>query len=163
MTMKAGENNDLTEKSQESAVETFDENVLVISAARNVVVLPYSVKKLQKILRDEPECSGLHELIAKKYTVPLSRYKHGCISRFRETFALVLERSKGSALKAFGLAAEMFFTRFLHPAIITACKKTEWLEVYLDCLDRNELDEFPFFEIRYEPKPKKSKRKSTSE
>lgn len=121
------------------------------------------MKEPIETLRGECECTKLRELIEKNYTVPLSRYKHGCISRFREAFVLVREREKGSVFAAFDLAIELFFTKYLHPAIITACKRLDWLDVYLDCLDKNELDEFPFFKIRYESNNLKGKRKSIAE
>lgn len=121
------------------------------------------MKEAIETLRGECERAKLRELIEKNYTVPLSRYKHGCISRFREAFVLVREREKGSVFAAFDLAIELFFTKYLHPAIITACKRLDWLDVYLDCLDKNELDEFPFFKIRYESNNLKGKRKSIAE
>lgn len=160
--MKKGEEtrNEAGGEEAQTAAESFDDNVLVISEVRNAVVLPYSVQKLQRILPDEPECADLRALIEKRYTVPLSRYKHGCVSRWKEAYALVREREKGSVAEAIDLASELFFKRFLHPAVITACKNLDWLDVYLDCLDKNELDEFPFFRIRYELRAPKNKRKT---
>ena len=136
----------------------FDDNVLVISQTRSKVILPYKTEELRELLKGgETECESLSELIERNYTLPLSRYKHGCISRAREAYALVREREKGSVWDALDLATEMFFTRFLHPAVITACKNLDQLDVYLDCLDKNEPDDFPFFRIRYEKEPPKSK------
>lgn len=138
-----------------------ENNVLVISQARNKVVLPYVTEDLKKELDEgKTECGSLRELIAKKYTVPLSRYKHQYIARFKEAYDLIRERENGSVFDALDLATELFFMRFLHPAIITACKSLDWLDIYLDCLDKNELEDFPFFAIRYEMKPKKTRRKS---
>lgn len=161
--MKAKGKDETTDEQNAPQVERLEDNVLVISETRKAVVLPYSEKELQKTLRDRPEYADLRELIEKEYTVPLSRYKFGCIARYKEAFVLVRKREKGSVLSAFGLALEMFFTRLLHPAIITACKNRDWLDVYLDCLNKNELDDFPFFEIRYESKCSKTKRKSTAD
>lgn len=148
---------------QEHKTETdFEDDVLIISQTRNRVVLPYTAAELQKVLESgETDCKTACELIEKKYTVPLSHYKHACISRFREAFALVRDREKGSVLDALDLAFEMLFVRFLHPAIITACKRLDWLDVYLDCLDKNELDDFPFFRICYELNPEKTKRRTS--
>lgn len=137
----------------------LEDNVLVVSQTRNSVVLPYTREELQETLsRGETDCKNLRELIEKKFTLPLSRFKRPCIARFKEAFALVREREKGSVWDAIDLATELFFMRFLHPAIITACKNLDWLDVYLDCLDRNELDDFPFFAIRYETAPPKKRR-----
>ena len=38
----------------------------------------------------------------------------------------------------------------LHPAIITACKNLNELDIYIACLEDNTLDEFEFFDIKYE-------------
>lgn len=158
--MRTKQQTEIKPKMRSPAIEEFEENVLLISEIRGAVILPYSTKKEQKLLPVELACEDMRELIEKKFTVPLSRYKHGCISRFKETIALVRDRGKGSVWKAFFLASELFFKRLLHPAIITACKNIDWLYVYLDCLDRNELDEFPFFGIRYELNRPKNKRKT---
>lgn len=141
--------------------EQYENNVLVISQVRNKVILPYTTEALQKE-SDEGKtgCESMRELIDKKYTVSLSRYKLQCIARFKEAYRLIRIREKGSVFDALGLATELFFVRLLHPAIITACKSLDWLDIYLDCLDKNELEDFPFFRIEYELKPKKSKRKS---
>lgn len=160
--MKSGKNYEATDKLQTTFDGPLEENVLVISAARNKVILPYSLKELQKSLHGESGCADLRQLIEKNYTVPLSRYKHGCISRFKEVFILVRVREKESVFKALDLAYELFFKKYLHPAIITACKCRDWLDVYLDCLDKNELDDFPFFGIRYEPNVPQKNHKFTA-
>ena len=43
--------------------------------------------------------------------------------------------------------------RFLHPAIISACRSLDELDVYLDCLEKNEVDDFKIFKIEYELHP----------
>ena len=47
----------------------------------------------------------------------------------------------------------MMKKRFLHPAIISACRSLKDLDVYLDCLDKNEIDDFKVFKIKYEVYP----------
>ena len=47
----------------------------------------------------------------------------------------------------------MMKKRYLHPAIITACRNLDELDVYLDCLEKNELDDFKIFKIKYELHP----------
>jgi hypothetical protein len=42
----------------------------------------------------------------------------------------------------------------LHPAIITACKSIDELDIYLSCLEDNQLDDFKIFDIKYEILPK---------
>ena len=47
----------------------------------------------------------------------------------------------------------MMFRHDLNPTIIAACKTQEQLEHYLSCLERNSLEEFKDFEIRFELNP----------
>ena len=42
----------------------------------------------------------------------------------------------------------------MYPAIITACKSLNELDIYLDCLQENELSDFDCFEIKFELAPK---------
>lgn len=43
----------------------------------------------------------------------------------------------------------------LHPAIITACKDHFELDMYLKCLNNNELDKFQLFDIQFKVRPSK--------
>ena len=79
-----------------------------------------------------------------------SKYKFSAIARFREAYRLVRDRENGSKIKALELACELFLNYNLHPAIITACKTLDQLDVYLACLEDNTLDEFEFFDVKYE-------------
>ena len=45
------------------------------------------------------------------------------------------------------------FESNLHPAIISACKTLEELDIYLDCLEDNELEKFSCFKIIYKSLP----------
>ena len=130
------------------------ENTLIISETNGIVSLPYKVDDLKKILKKEHEkYSSFTEIIQDLYTKPLSYYKHPAISRFKEAYKLVTERDNGSKKEAFKLATELFSNYNLHPAIITACKDLNELDVYLACLELNELEDFHFFNIVYEALP----------
>ena len=67
--------------------------------------------------------------------------------------SLINRKEKGSKLKAIGLGVELFFNYNLHPAIITACKSLNELDIYLACLEDNTLDDFQFFDVKYEIPP----------
>ena len=45
------------------------------------------------------------------------------------------------------------FNYKLNPIIISACRNLDELDIYLDCLEENELDDFTCFEIRFEVSP----------
>lgn len=137
-----------------------DNDILFISEIQNKVILPYKVSELKKLLAsDENNYNDIEEIIEEKYTVPLIHYKKASISRYRETFVLMREKEKASLLDSLDLALELMRNRYVHPAIITACRNLDQLDIYLDCLETNELDDFPFFKIKYELYPMKVKTK----
>lgn len=126
------------------------ENTLVISSSQGKVVLPYKLKNIEKILRKNKNYTTCEDVINSLYTKPINYYKFSSIARFKEAYKLVKEKEKGSVLKAFSLAIELFGNYNLHPAIITACNSLDELDIYLACLDENKLSDFNFFDIKYE-------------
>lgn len=135
------------------------ENTLTISETSGLVTLPYKISDLKKILRAEPEkYSSLSDVILSKYTVPIKNYKMSAVARFKEAYKLMIEKEKSSKKDACNLALELFSNYNLHPAIITACKNLNELDVYLSCLEFNELEDFHFFKIVYEVPPSKVKK-----
>lgn len=140
-----------------------DNNTLLISEIQNKVIFPYRVSELREILlRNENEYSDLQTIIDEMYTAPLTQYKNASISRFRETYTLMRQKEKVSLFDSLDLALELMINRYVHPAIITACRNLDQLDIYLDCLETNELDDFPFFNIQYELYPMKVKSKKTN-
>lgn len=134
--------------------EFFVENTLIISDIKGKVFLPYKLEKIKEILLNEKDkYTSIQDVIDKKYTVPLKNYKISTISRFREAYKLVTQKEQGSLIKAFSLASELFFYYNLHPAIITACNSLDELDIYLACLEDNTLNDFKFFNIKYEFAP----------
>ena len=51
----------------------------------------------------------------------------------------------------------------LNPIVIAACRNLDELDIYLDCLENNELYDFKCFEIKFEVMPKiiKNRKKDT--
>ena len=132
----------------------FIENTLVISEVQKRVILPYNINTVKDILLNDPQgYSSLQGVINKIYTRSIDYYRFSAISRFKEAYKLVREREKSSKVKALGLAFELFLNYNLHPAIITACKSLDELDVYLACLEDNTLEDFQFFDIKYEIPP----------
>ena len=142
-------------KSEEENSDLQDNNVLIISKKRNKVFLPYRVSDLDKILRTSRHYKSYSEIINDQFIVPLSRYKNPALSRFRETYNLMRRKEKASVVDSLDMALDLTFNGNLNPAIITACKNLEQLELYLDCLELNELNKFEYFEIKYEVLPTK--------
>ena len=62
-------------------------------------------------------------------------------------------KEKKSVRAAVLLGLELMFESNLHPAIISACRSLQELDIYLDCLDDNELEKFSCFKIVYKAMP----------
>jgi len=147
-------NNDDTQLSP-----SFIENTLIISEVKGKVFLPYTLEKIQSyIAKSENKNLSIQEVIDSVYTVPLSNYKKSVTSRFTEAFKLVRQKEHGSIKDALDLAFELAFNYNLHPAIITACNNINELDIYLACMEYNELDNFRFFNINFEMSPMISKK-----
>ncbi|MBQ2835265.1 MAG: hypothetical protein IJE68_00280 [Clostridia bacterium] len=126
------------------------ENTLIISEKQKKVILPYKISHIENILKNNSIYDSIDDVIDKLYTKPISYYKVSPIARFKEAYKLVKEREKGSKFKALSLAFELLGNYSLHPAIITACKSLDELDIYLACIEENALDDFKFFNIKYE-------------
>lgn len=138
--------------------ELTDENVLLISEIDKKVVLPYTMEELNNILAENPDkYETIKEVIDRVYTKPLKYYHNASLMRFKEAFKLVRERENGTFSQALDLALELFSNHSLHPAVITACKNLNELDVYLSCLEYNELNDFHFFKMIFKMAPLKSK------
>ena len=161
--------NDLETVSENKPIDGLDEltkdlheNMLIISETDKKVVLPYKIDDIIQIFKDNPEkYISLQQIIDKLYTRPLKDYKHSSNARFKEAYNLIRKKEKGSVYKALDLAFELFSNYNLHPAIITACKSLNELDVYLSCLEYNELSDFNFFDIKFDTPPAKVKMKKS--
>ena len=140
-------------KPSEDLKNSEDNNVLIISEIKNKIFLPYKMKELKDILSTSTRYKSIQEIIDKKYTLPLGKYKNGVISRFKETYNFMKKRERASIADSLDLAMELAFNNRLNPAIILACQNLEQLDTYLDCLELDELDKFDYFEIKYEYLP----------
>ena len=128
--------------------EALVENTLIISETNKTVTLPYKISDLKNLLRNDSEkYNSLSDIILDKYTIPISEYKFSALSRFKEAYRLIINKEHGSKKQALNLAFELFSNYNLHPAIITACKNLNELDIYLSCLEFNELADFRFFKI----------------
>ncbi len=150
---KITENSDNDQTSSDNTKE-YKENTLIISETSHKVLLPYYLSELKEILKDNPEkYSSIDDLLNKKYTIPISHYKNPFVSRFKEAFKLMRNKEKSSIIDAFELGTELMFESNLYPAIITACKNLDELDIYLDYLDSGETDKFKCFNIEFELPP----------
>ena len=139
-------------------VHPISEKTLLISETQNKVILPYTLEELENFIKKNPGYNlSIEQVIDKFYTISLNNYKNSVLSRFYETYKLIRKKEHGSIKDALDLALEMAFNRKLHPAIITACNNINELDIYLACLEYDELEDFKFFNIRFEIAPLISK------
>ena len=137
-----------------SEEKTYENNTLIISEISGKVVLPYELETLKHKLENQNNTySSIDDIIKEKYTLPISLYKNPFISRFRESYKLMRNKEKTSIKEAFDLGFELMFNYNLHPAIITACKNLDELDIYLDYLESGETDKFSCFKIKFEIAP----------
>lgn len=130
------------------------ENTLIISERNQNVILPYTVLELQEKLRTNSDTyKSMQDIVEKCYTSPLSIYKNTSLSRFKEALNLIKGREKGSLKQALDLGLELFFNSNLHPAIISACKSLDELDIYLDYLENGETHKFCCFDIVFDVAP----------
>lgn len=148
------EENDSITISSDELNSSFIENTLVISETQGKVILPYKLADIKDILLDNPDkYTSIEDVIQKLFTKPISNYKIPSLARFKETYKLMVEKEKSSKIQALSLASELFSNFNLHPAIITACNSLDELDIYLACLEDNTLEDFHFFDIKYEIPP----------
>jgi len=140
------------EVKNETAQTLNDNNCLTISEKENKVFLPYKIKDLEKTLANS-SFNNIDEIINEKYILPLERFKNPILSRFREAYQLMKLKENSSLFEAFNYALELSFNSTLNPAVITACRNKNELDIYLDCLEEKELEQFKIFEIKYELNP----------
>lgn len=129
----------------------MDNNILVISEKEQKAYLPYKYTEVKKIYENPNyNYNSIMEVIQDLYIVPLNKFENFSVARFREAFNLIRHKEKGSIFSALDLALELMFKYNLNPIIIAACRNLDELDIYLDCLDENELYDFKCFEIRFE-------------
>lgn len=156
MSMKE-EVNDNTIKDKELSDNTTkieDNNILLVSEKQGKVFLPYKVSDLENELKNNASYSSLQEIIDDKYILPFSTFSNPVISRFKLVYNLSREKSSNGMISSLELAFELAFQYNLNPAVVAACKNLDELDIYLDCLEENELDKFDIFEIKYEINPR---------
>lgn len=136
-------------------VSEKDNNILIISEKDNKVFLPYRVTEINDYLEQFPDqYTSFENVVTKEFILPLNYYmSHPVLSRFREAYSLCRDREGKPVFESLKYGMDLMFNRNLNPAIIAACKTQDQLSNYLDCLEKNNLDDFKDFEIRFEMNP----------
>ena len=137
-----------------------DNDTLIISEEDNKVILPYKLSEVERqYKKNKKKYSSVKDLIQNEYIIPTDNFKNPIKSRFREAYQLIKKKEHGHLKEAIELGFELMFQSNLNPAVIAACKNLKELDIYLDCLDDNELDKFSCFNIVYNVPPSNGKGK----
>jgi len=129
-------------------------HTLLISEKDQKAYLPYYYSDIKDIYENNKDIyKNTLQVIDKKFILPLDLFKNSSFSRFRESFNLMKYKEKKPLLKCFDLAFELMFHYELNPIIISACRNLDELDIYLDCLEQNDLADFDCFNIKFEVPP----------
>lgn len=143
-------------------LEPHDNHTLIISEKEQKAYLPFFYSEVKAIYENSnTHYQTLQDVVNERYIIPLRKFKNSAIARFRESFHLIREKEKGSITQALDLGLELMFRYELNPIIIAACRNLDELDIYLDCLEQNELDDFTCFEIKFEVMPQLIKNRKT--
>ena len=146
-------NKKLTNSNEEENIQ--ENHTLIVSEKLKKVFLPYTKHEISLYLEQYPNSyTSYQDVIEKEFILSLDYYmKHPVVARFREAYSLIRDRESKSVIDAFKFALDNMFRYELNPVIIAACKTQEQLEHYLNCLEKNKLEDFNDFEIKFEVAP----------
>lgn len=139
-----------------------NKKILLISEKKGKVYLPYYQSDIDFFLLIG-KYKTKEEVIEELYTIPLSRYSNPVKSRIEEGFELMRKKENASIAKSLKYAFSLAFERRLHPAVITACRNMDDLEVYLGLLDEKLTCLFDVFEVKFEYRPVKANKREKLE
>lgn len=135
-------------------LEPHDNNILIVSEKEQQAYLPFFYSEVKNIFQNSNnQYQTLQDVVDDLYIVSLDKFKNSSIARFREAFHLIRNKEKGSITKALDLGLELMFNYSLNPIVVAACRNLDELDIYLDCLEENELYDFNCFEIKFEVVP----------
>ena len=127
----------------------ISERTLIITKKK--IILPFTVKQIENIFKLHPDkYADLQQIVDIKFTLSTALYKNVTLSKIKEVYKLMRVRNKYSLHKTLSICIEVIFNIYIFPAIITACKNFDELEIYLDCLEKDELNQYPCFKIIYD-------------
>ncbi len=135
-------------------LEPCDNNVLIISEKEQKAYLPFFYSEVKEIYKNNiNKYHTLQNVIDDLYVIPLNRFKNSALARFKESFHLIRDKENASISKALDLGLELMFKYELNPIIIAACRNLDELDIYLDCLEEQDVYDFPCFKIKFEVMP----------
>ena len=139
----------------DSVNDIKDNLELIVSERQKRVYLPYTKSEIEEFLENYPdEYKTAKDVIEQEFIADISIYnKHPILARFREAYSLYRNKEMKSPIDSLKFAMDIMFRSDLNPTIIAAVKSEKQLENYIECLEKNKLDEFKYFTITFEVNP----------
>ncbi|MBP3255492.1 MAG: hypothetical protein J6M60_03280 [Clostridia bacterium] len=139
---------------EEVTLETLKDNPVLRICERRVE-LPYTKKEVEDFMKEYPDdYKTPQDVISKEFITRMSIYKkHPILSRFKETYYMCRTKEMMSIFDSFNFAKNIMFRSDINAYIIAAVKSKKQLEDYIECLDKNKMDDFKYFKIIYEINP----------
>lgn len=139
----------------DSVNDIKDNLELIVSERQKRVYLPYTKSEIEEFLENYPdEYKTAKDVIEQEFIADISIYnKHPILARFREAYSLYRNKEMKSPIDSLKFAMDIMFRSNLNPTIIAAVKSEKQLENYIECLEKNKLDEFKYFTITFEVNP----------
>lgn len=139
----------------DSVSDIKDNLELIVSERQKRVYLPYTKSEIEEFLENYPdEYKTAKDVIEQEFIADISIYnKHPILARFREAYSLYRNKEMKSPIDSLKFAMDIMFRSDLNPTIIAAVKSEKQLENYIECLEKNKLEEFKYFTITFEVNP----------
>lgn len=139
---------------EEVTLDTLKDNPVLRICERRVE-LPYTKKEVEDFMKEYPDdYKTPQDVISKEFITRMSIYKkHPILSRFKETYYMCRTKEMMSIFDSFNFAKNIMFRSDINAYIIAAVKSKKQLEDYIECLDKNKMDDFKYFKIIYEINP----------
>ncbi len=139
----------------DSVNDIKDNLELIVSERQKRVYLPYTKSEIEEFLENYPdEYKTAKDVIEQEFIADISIYnKHPILARFREAYSLYRNKEMKSPIDSLKFAMDIMFRSDLNPTIIAAVKSEKQLENYIECLEKNKLEEFKYFTITFEVNP----------
>lgn len=154
--MDSNDNIDLETSLQITCDEKeINNDTLLVSEKEQKAFLPFTFEELKQVKKryETEQKLSYQQIIDDIFTLPLDNFRFSSTSRFREAYNLIKNKEHGSFRDALSLGIELMFKYNLNPIIIAACRNVDELDIYLDCLDEDELSDFDCFKIKFEVTP----------
>ena len=139
---------------QEITIETLKDNPVLRICERRVE-LPYTKKEVEDFMKEYPnDYRTPQDVISKEFITRMSIYKkHPILSRFKEAYYMCRTKEMMSIFDSFNFAKSIMFRSEINAYIIAAVKSKRQLDEYIECLEKDKLDEYKYFKIIYEINP----------